>query len=346
MQRCLYCCHLYCQSEKILQFEINRGNLTTGNNLYEYCTEDISNREDTMKKLLSYFLLLTFIAFAAGCGSSATNQPQAAKDFSIKIGGSSTLAPVIAKAADDFTEKYKTWKKVKDSFSDEPIAIFVATGGSGFGVKSATNGTVDIGLVSRVVTDAEKQKLPNHKFYTIGFDALTIAVHSQNPIAKVKPNLTKDEVKRIFAGEIKTWKQLDDSLPDRPIVVAIRDLGGGASQAFDEVVMKGTPISKEAIQFPSMGALAGKVQENVDAIGYVSTGLVTQNKGKIAVLSVDSIEPTNENIVNGKYTISRPLILIAKAQADEREQQLINYLISESGLKTLEDMGFIPAKNK
>lgn len=298
-----------------------------------------------MKKLITCFLVVALLAFVAGCGSTPTNN-QPAKDLSIKIGGSSTLAPVVAKLADDYTEKYKTWKKVKDSLPDEPIAIFVATGGSGFGVKSATNGTVDIGLVSRVVTEAEKQKLPNHKLYTVGYDALTIAVHPQNPVVKVKPNLTKDEVKRIFAGEIKTWKQLDAALPDRPIVLAIRDLGGGASQAFDEAVMKGTPIAKEAIQFPSMGALAGKVQENVDAVGYVSTGLVQQNKGKIAVLSVDGVEPTNENIVSGKYTIARPLILIAKAQPDERQQQFINYLISDTGLKTLEDMGFVPAKNK
>lgn len=301
-----------------------------------------------MKRLLTYVLLLAFVVAVAGCGSSAptANQPQPAKDFSIKIGGSSTLAPVVAKAADDFTEKYKTWKKVKDAFADEPIAIFVATGGSGFGVKAATNGTVDIGLVSRVVKEEEKQKLPNHKLHTVGYDALTIAVHPQNPVVKVKPNLTKDEVKRIFAGEIKTWKQLDASLPDRTIVVAIRDLGGGASQAFDEAVMKGTPIAKEAIQMPSMGALAGKVQDNIDAVGYVSTGLVDQNKGKIAVLSVDGFEPTNENIVSGKYSISRPLILITKAQADEREQQFINYLLSDTGLKLLEEMGFVPVKAK
>ena len=164
-----------------------------------------------MKKLITCFLVVALLAFVAGCGSSPTNN-QPAKDLSIKIGGSSTLAPVVAKLADDYTEKYKTWKKVKDSFPDEPIAIFVATGGSGFGVKSATNGTVDLGLVSRVVTEAEKQKLPNHKLYTVGYDALTIAVHPQNPVAKVKPNLTKDEVKRIFAGEIKTWKQLDAAL--------------------------------------------------------------------------------------------------------------------------------------
>lgn len=299
-----------------------------------------------MKKVLAGMLLIVLLGTLVACGTSGTTSTPQNKNFSIKIGGSSTLAPVIAKCADDFTEKYKTWKKVKDGLADEAIAIFVATGGSGFGIKSAINDTVDIGLVSRVVTEEEKQKLPNRQLHTVGYDALTIAVHPQNPVLKVKPNLTKDEVKGIFSGEIKTWKQLDPSLPDRPLVLAIRDLGGGASQAFDEVVMKGTPISKEAIQFPSMGALAGKVQENVDAIGYVSTGLVKQNPGKIAVLLVDGVEPTNENIVSGKYTISRPLILVTKKQTDEREQQFINYLMSEKGIQTLDEMGFVPAKSK
>lgn len=299
-----------------------------------------------MKKCFVSTLLVVFMAVMAGCGAATTTQTQQQKEFSIKAGGSSTLAPVIAKCADDFTEKFKTWKKVKDGLADEPIAIFVATGGSGYGVKAATNGTVDIGLVSRVVSDAEKQKLPNHQLITLGYDALTIAVHPQNPVLKIKPNLTTDEVKRIFSGEIKTWQQLDAGLPDRPIVLAIRDLGGGASQAFDDIVMKGTPVSKDAIQCPSMGALAGKVQENIDAVGYVSTGLVKQSQGRISVLSVDGAEPTNENIVSGKYNISRPLIIITKQQPDEREQQFIAYLTSDKGMQTLDAMGFVPVQGK
>lgn len=298
-----------------------------------------------MKRLWMHILLVVLVMFVAGCGSP-TQQAQQQKGFSIKAGGSSTLATVIAKCADDFTEQYKSWKKVNEGFADEPIAIFVATGGSGFGLKAATNGTVDIGMVSRTVSDAEKQKLPDHKLITLGYDALTIAVHPQNPVLKIKPNLTTDEVKRIFAGEIKTWRQLDNNLPDRPIVLAIRDLGGGASQVFDEIVMKGTPVSKDAIQLPSMGALAAKVQDNVDAIGYVSVGLVKQNKGKISVLSVDGAEPTADNIINGKYMISRPLIIVVKERPDEREQQFIGYLLSDKGMQTLETMGFVPVRGK
>lgn len=299
-------------------------------------------------KFITVIVVLLGLLLLAGCGQSQqtkADQPKdaATKAQSIKMGGSSTLAPVIAKCADDFTEKYKTWNKVDPKLPEEPIVIFVSTGGSGFGVKSAIDGTVDIGLASREIKESEKEKMPNGKIFKMGSDALTIAVNPKNPVLQVKPNLTTDEVKRIFAGEIKTWKELDAKLSDRPIVIAVRDLGGGASQVFDELVMKGTPVAKEAIQLPSMGALAGKVMENVDAIGYVSVGLVKQNEGKIGVLNIDGVAPTVENITGGKYKIARPLLMITKDKPDVRQQLFIDYLLSDKGLKVVEDMGFIPS---
>ena len=89
-------------------------------------------------------------------------------------------------------------------------------------------------------------------------------------------------------------------------------------------------------------ALAAKVMDNVDAIGYVSFGFVEQNEGKIATLSVDGVAPTVENISNGSYKIARPLLLVTKEKPDQRQQLFIDYLLSEDGLKVLADMGFIP----
>ncbi len=200
-------------------------------------------------------------------------------------------------------------------------------------------------MTARDIKDSEKEKMPNGKIYRLGTDALTIAVNPKNPVLQVKPDVTTEEVKKIFAGEISTWKQLDERLPDRPIIVAVRDLGGGASQVFDELVMKGTPIAKEALQIPSMGALAAKVMENADAIGYVSTGMVAQNEGKISVLSVEGIAPTAENISSGKYKIARPLLIFTKEEPKGQLKFFIDYLMSEKGRQVVEEMGFIPAAN-
>ena len=292
-----------------------------------------------MKKNLMLFAALLALVFAlSGCGGS---QKEAAKDNSIKIGGSSTLAGTIAKCAEDFTEKNQTWKKVNGALSDEQIMIFVASGGSGMGVNAVLNGSADMGMVARKLKDSEKEKLKDFKVHTLGYDALSIAVNVKNPLTQVKPSLSKEELKKIFAGEIKTWKEIDPSLPDRKIVLVIRDLGGGASQAFDESIMKGAPIAKEAIQMPSMGALAAKVQENPDAIGYVSTGFV--QKDKFGVLAVDGVASTNENISAGKYPLARPLLLLVKEKADQKQQEFLKYVLSEAGIKTLSERGFVPA---
>ncbi|MGB4020206.1 MAG: substrate-binding domain-containing protein, partial [Syntrophomonadaceae bacterium] len=185
-------------------------------------------------------------------------------------------------------------------------------------------------------------ELEGGQTYQIGSDVLTIAVNPNNPITTIKPDISREELKNIFAGEITTWNQLDPALPDKAIIVAVRDLGGGASEVFDTAVMKGTPISKDAQQIPSMGALAGKVMENDMAIGYVSSGLVNQNADKLFALSIDGIAPTLENIKSGEYDIGRPLLIITKSEPTAKQQAFLDYLMSDKGFAVVEDLGYIP----
>jgi phosphate transport system substrate-binding protein len=289
-------------------------------------------------------VLLVFIlslCLLAGCAGSETDKDSAGN--SIKIGGSSTLAPILAQCADNFTEEYKTWDKVDASLPEEPIVIFVSTGGSGFGIKSAADGTFDFGMVSKALSDEENEQFAEGSVVQLGSDVLAIGVNPANPVAQAKPDLSTDELVSIFSGEFKTWKELDPALPDSPIVVAVRDVGGGASEVFDKAVMKGTSISSEALQIPSMGALAGKIMDNEDTIGYVSSGLVNQNPDKIKALSVDGISPTNENINSGKYKISRPMLLVSIDKPDAREQLFLDYLQSDECMQVVEEMGYVPA---
>lgn len=289
-------------------------------------------------------VLLVFIlslCLLAGCAGSETDKDSAGN--SIKIGGSSTLAPILAQCADNFTEEYKTWDKVDASLPEEPIVIFVSTGGSGFGIKSAADGTFDFGMVSKALSDEENEQFAEGSVVQLGSDVLAIGVNPANPVAQAKPDLSTEELVSIFSGEFKTWKELDPALPDSPIVVAVRDVGGGASEVFDKAVMKGTSISSEALQIPSMGALAGKIMDNEDTIGYVSSGLVNQNPDKIKALSVDGISPTNENINSGKYKISRPMLLVSIDKPDAREQLFLDYLQSDKCMQVVEEMGYVPA---
>jgi phosphate transport system substrate-binding protein len=300
-----------------------------------------------MKKLLSLVLSVVLVAALAltGCSSSKETSTNT-KEFNpqIMFNGSSTIAPVISKLSTTFMEEKKTWDKVDSIFPSQSISIYVSSGGSSAGVKSVMENTANFGMVSRSVKDDEKSKIEGYKEFKIGFDALTISVNAQNPILKVKDNLTKDELKKIFSGEYKYWDDVDKSLEHKEIVVVTRDLGGGAHEVFQKSIMGDAQVKADAIQAPSMGALATKIVENKDAIGYASLGMLSQNQGKIAALKVDGAEPSVENIISGSYIIQRPLLIIKKGEPSAQEQKFMDILLSEEGKKVIEENGYIPVK--
>ncbi len=297
-----------------------------------------------MKKRFMLFLSLGLILVSAisGCAAKVGGQ-----DFKAEIlfSGSSTLAPVISTIAEEFTEEYKTWDQVDSDLPAEEIAIFVSSGGSGAGVKEAIEGTSDFGMLAREIKEEEIENLgEDMQAFTLGIDALTISINPENPLNDIKDDLSSDEIAKIFSGEYKFWDDLDTSLEHNEIVVVIRDLGGGAHGVFQSSIMGETEVRTDAIQAPSMGALVTKIIENKDAIGYASFGMVQQNQGALIPLKVDSVEPTVENIVNGSYKISRPLILVKKGALSKEQEAFMDRVTSDRGSEIIEEMGFVPTK--
>lgn len=303
-----------------------------------------------MKKHISLFmiftLILSLVVIGVGCGDqkeeAGVSEDVSDFDGQISFNGSSTLAPVISAIGDEFSEEFKTWDKVDASLPKKEISIYVSSGGSSAGIKSIMEGTSDFGMLAREVKDEEREQIKDMKEYKLGLDALTISINPENPLAEIKDNLTTEEVRDIFSGKYKYWDEIDDNLPHREIVVVIRDVGGGAHEVFQKTVLGELDVREDAIQAPSMGALVTKVIENKDAIGYASYGMVNQNKGKILPLKVDGIEPTKENIQNGSYKISRPLIVVKKGELAPWEKAFMDRVLSDKGMEVVEKMGFVP----
>lgn len=284
-------------------------------------------------------LIILFLSIICFYGCKGNND----SDFKAEISfdGSSSLAPIIASIGNKFMEEYDTWDKVNSNFPNEKISIFVASAGSGAGVKSILDNTANFGMLARKIRDSEKQQMKNYKEFMVAYDALTVSVNAKNPILKIKDNLDTETIKNIFSGEYKYWSDIDSSLPKREIVVVIRDLSGGAYEVFQESIMGDTPISVNAIQSPSMGALGTKISENENAIGYASYGVYNQNKDKLFALKVDGIEPTKENILNGSYKIQRPLMFIKNSELSESENEFVNYIFSDLGKQIVDENGYI-----
>ncbi|EHQ88326.1 phosphate ABC transporter substrate-binding protein [Desulfosporosinus youngiae] len=302
------------------------------------------------KRILTALLLAAALVVSlVGCssqtgGSKPVEDAKTQFKSEMKFYGSTTLAPVISQLSTSFNEHYVTWDKVDSKFDKKDIAIYVSGAGSSAGVKSIIDGVSDFGMVSRKVTDEEKAKIEGYQEFKLGMDALTISVNPKNQLTKLKDSLTTEEIKKIFAGEFKTWNDVDPSLPKTEIVVVTRDIGGGAHEVFQKAIMGDTKVRADVIQAPSMGALVTKIIENENAIGYASYGMVNQNKGKLVPFKVDGIESTSENILNGTYKVSRPLIVLRKGDMLPQEKAFMDYVVSDEGMDVIEKLGFVPNK--
>ncbi|MCW8129599.1 MAG: phosphate ABC transporter substrate-binding protein [Planctomycetota bacterium] len=277
-----------------------------------------------------------FAAFSAGNGR--------AEDESVRCGGSTTLLPVMAQAASDFMEKYGTWNKADASLPEQETLIFVTGGGSGFGVRGAINGSVHIGMASRDLKAKEAEKLGEHKTFLVGKDCVAIAVNKDNPLARKKTGFTSEEAAKLFAGEYKTYKDLDPELPETEIVLFVRDAGAGAAEIMKDVIMKDRPVSDKAMQLPSQGALLKKLEENVNAVAYISSGLVNQSE-KLKAFELDGVAPTNANVINGTYKLSRPLLLLVKGEPSAKAKKFIEFILGDAGQKLVSKQGYVAVKD-
>lgn len=108
----------------------------------------------------------------------------------IVVAGSSSVSPVMEKLIEAY-ESVNPNAKVELQTSDSTT-----------GVTNAINGTCDIGMASRGLKDSEKEK--GVKEITIAIDGIAVIVNKENP----EINLTKEQVEKIFTGEITKWSDV------------------------------------------------------------------------------------------------------------------------------------------
>lgn len=273
-------------------------------------------------------------------GSTAIAAPE--DDGELRIGGSTTLLPIVSAAASEFMEKYGTWDKVDPKLPAKKIVIYLTGGGSGFGVQSIMQGVNHVGLVSRDLKDKEKDLLGAHRTILVGKDAVAFVTNKANPLAQKRVALTKVQLASILAGEIKSYREIDRALPAGNIAVFVRDSGAGSAEVVQNMVMGDKQVSKNALQFPSQGALLKKIESNNSAVAYISAGLIA-GSGKLYPLAYEGMQPTNALIVSGEYKLSRPLLLLVKEPHSGMIDHFVNFLLND-GQRLLQEAGYVPVK--
>lgn len=280
----------------------------------------------TISLIIVGFMFLAMLTMA-GCGSNEGEKAQQAGNEELSgkltIAGSTSVQPFSEVLAEEFMLIY-------------PQAdISVQGGGSSQGVKAAVSGAADIGAASRELKEEEMAENPDLLVSQIALDGVAVVVHHSNSLQ----DISREEVKNIYAGNIKNWKELGGK--DAPITVVSREDGSGTRDAFVSVAMDEEEVAASAIIQNSNGAVKTAVAGDPNAIGYVSLAVVDSH---IQALNIEGVSPSVENIKNGTYKISRSFNYITKGEATGLAQAFIEFVLSEEGQGIIVEEGAISVK--
>ncbi|WP_424244214.1 phosphate transport system substrate-binding protein [Elusimicrobium posterum] len=245
----------------------------------------------------------------------------------ITLEGSTTVLPLAQKAAEVYMD------------ANPKADISIRGGGSGVGINSLIVGTVDIANSSREIKSAEIEKAKEKNIYPqeniVAMDAIALVINPSNKVS----NLTKQQVKDIFTGKIKNWKEVGGD--NKKIVVVSRDSASGTFEAFNELALDKEKVRKDALMQASNQGVAAIISTTPGAIGYVGLGYITS---KTKALSIDSVQPSVETVLAGKYAYSRPLYMYTNGSPKGETKALLDFINSAGGQKIAKELGFVPLK--
>ena len=270
-----------------------------------------------MKKIIALALSALLAVSAMGMAASAEKL-----EGTVATNGSTSMEKVIGILSEQFME------------DNDGVTITYDATGSGTGIEAAATGTCDIGLASRNLKDAEVEK--GLTATTVALDGIAIIVNENCPV----DDLTVEQIAAIFTGETTDWADFGGK---GTIACIGREAGSGTRDGFESIT-KTTDKCVLTQELTSTGAVIAAVKSSENAIGYASFAAVEGQTG-IKVLTVEGVECTAENIVDGSYVIQRPfnLVTLTEGELSPAAQAFFDYMLSEDAAELITKAGAVPA---
>jgi phosphate transport system substrate-binding protein len=251
------------------------------------------------------------------------------------IDGATALYPIYSA----FAQAVYPEKKY-DQFNSE-----VMSNRTGEAYSNLINGRADI-IFTLAPSDQQlataKRLGKELKLTPIGKEAFVFFVNEKNPVQ----NLTVDEIKGIYSGEIKNWKEVGGKRKSIRAFQRPEDSGSQtALQHFmDDVTIMDPPVKDIA---SLMGTVIDQVSDYKNynnAIGYTfryySTEMTENNA--IRLLNVNGVEPTKETVRSGDYPITNELDAVTAGSDNPHIKEFIDWILSEQGQEIIEKTGYVP----
>jgi phosphate transport system substrate-binding protein len=239
--------------------------------------------------------------------------------------GSTTVLPIAQAVAEALADQFD---------------IEVAGGGSSVGVAALLDGTTDIGDHSRSMKSSEYAKAIDADVFPFTFhianDAIAVVVHPSSGVS----DLTIEQLKEIYTGEITNWEQVGGI--EGPIVVVGRDSASGTFETWELLVMSKEDPASSVLALASNADVASEIANNVNAIGYVGIAYVSPH---LKAITVDGKVASLETAINYSYPIARPLFMSTNGfPGPGAVLDVILFVLSDAGQRLVKSVGYAPIR--
>lgn len=234
------------------------------------------------------------------------------------------------------------------------VSVEVSGGGSGIGIAALINGTCDAANSSRALEPEEVGKCKARhghepKEYLVAYDALAIYVHPSNPINEISVEELSDLYRE--GGKIDKWSQVGVTLPGGDEIIRVsRQNNSGTYHYFREMVVgKKSDYKLGSRDMNGSKDVVELVSRTPNAIGYSGLGYRTD---KVKVLKVSRkkggpyVQPSIPTTWDKSYPIARPMFMYTPGQPPPQVQNYIEWILTGTGQKVVEESGYVPLPKK
>ena len=231
------------------------------------------------------------------------------------------------------------------------VDVEVSGGGSGVGLAALLKGAVDIANASRdikpsEIEQAEKNTGKKPVGFTVGFDALAVYVHKDNPLSEI----TLEQLAGIYAegGQTTRWSELGVKIPgvsDDTVVRVSRQSSSGTYEFFREHVLGNKDFRLGSRDLNGSKEVVELVAGTPTAIGYSGMGYATPAVKMLKLASTPgapAAAPTVAGVHDKSYPLARSLHLYTLGEPQGAVKQYIDWILSDAGQKVVEDSGYVP----
>lgn len=252
-------------------------------------------------------------------------------------------ADITVKGSDTMVILAQKWAEVYMG-KNPGTKIQVTGGGTGTGFAALQNQQTDLCNASRKIRPKEIEtcikafgKRPTE--HKVALDGLSVYVHADNPVT----DLSLEQLEGIFTGKIKNWKEVGGA--DARIILYSRENSSGTYEFFKEHVLKGKDFAASAQTMPGTAAVLQSVAKEKNGIGYggAAYGAGAKHLNVRKTSADEPVEPTEENVVSGKYPISRHLFVYINPALEKGDvAAYLKWIRSDDGQAVVKDVGYFP----